>query len=535
MANGSQERCRQELSSNPNRTNPDIARLLGVHCDTVRKVRNSMGIPSYNASRDDNSSLARCEKAIRDNPTLSNSEIAELAGCHYDTARKTRKSIGVPNPEPAKEPVVPVSGNIVHNDDYYYDQHADVYIVSLSKSPRPLVIKGETMRSMRRDYSEIDGTRLNVNEICVKYGIPFTWFMEFKKKLHWTHRDITFTDEEVRQKDVGALVDEALENKKRAFITSYQQRHLDEIKADAKKWRDFQFGKLNPWNEAFATPIDYKPSLIKPPKPFAKRFDMLVVVADDHFGYGKDSRKVMSGRPYDLAIAMNRMSEFGRVITDDYQSMGFGIDNAYILSMGDTYDADTREKTAAGTDRPQMNTPEETWLAATRAHADLTLAIKNIAHSVQRYNVAGNHSPFMDYALETYLQALMSKVDGIHVSPNDKPAVSFRIGSTQIVGHHGKGLAPTGSNFNADKQSKGSTIVTSWFKDDFAACRQHELFLAHVHHRVHAEMSQYNLHVVSSLMGPDAYSDSLILQSKPGAAYYLVGDDGIMFERFVAL
>jgi hypothetical protein len=308
---------------------------------------------------------------------------------------------------------------------------------------------------------------------------------------------------------------------------------LDSIKADAKKWRDFEFGILKPWNDAVVTPIEYTPTMLN--AGVKASYNMLIVIADDHFGYGKDSYRVMNGRIYNIETATQRMNMVGQAVLDDCKNLKLRMDKMFIMSMGDTHDSDTNETTAKGTPRPQTETIESIWLASTKAHSDLMLNLKRVANQILRFNVVGNHSPFIDFALETYLEAKLSHVDGINIHPNDKPAISFIINNTQIVGHHGKGLSPSKSNFGSDRELKGSLMFTNWFKDDFVKSKHHELFLAHVHHRVRSELSQYKLHIVPSIMGDDTYSDSLLVQSEPGAMYYLIDDNGIVFERFIKL
>jgi hypothetical protein len=521
-------------------SNRDIANIVKCSLTTVKQARKALHDGNISTR---GIASAKCRELLMQYPDRDSAWIAKEVGCTVRLVQKLRKNIDI-NPNIVQHNVgvkntldnadVDINDSWIHNSDYYFDEGNDTYVVSISKTSKPLIIAGETMRNMRKDYSDIDGSHLNINEICVKYSIPRSWFIELKTKMGWTHTDITFTDEEVKSKNVDTLVAEALENKKRAFINRYQRHHLDDIKTDAKKWRDFEFGILNPFNSVTATPIEYKPKMFNIANG-ANQYDMLVVIADDHFGYGKDSHRVMNNMPYDTETASQRMQHIGEIILSDCVELKVKPNTVSLLSMGDSHDSETDEATAKGTPRPQIDTMENIWLASTKSHSDLTLNLKRITKYVARYNIVGNHSPFIDFALETYIKATLATVDGIVINPNDKPAVSFVINNSQIVGHHGKGLSPTKTSFGSEKELKGSLMFTNWFKDDFMRSKYHDLFLAHVHHRVNSELSQYKLHVVPSILGNDTYSDSLLVQSEPGAMYYLIDNNGIVFERFIKL
>jgi hypothetical protein len=507
----------------------------------------------------------KCFNAIKKNPNINSNELAEVAGCSvrfareciqciregYDSIKKKYKERKInqkfSNEETSKEEKethnknnetnVDIKNNeYIHNKHYYYNKDSDAYVIFLTSATtsKPFIFPGETIRAIRKKYSNWDGAPSTINEVCRDLKIPRSSFVELKTKLFMTHDSEPFTIEEMLDRNEDELVEEALQQKRFNIYTKFKQKEWAEIQNDAQKWRDFETGILQPWNNVISDPIPYEPPNIitNIPKNEERNKALVIPLADSHFGAGYDSNQSMYNNNFDLDEAVYRLDLIGNKILE--KTCNIPLKEIYIMELGDSLEAEPTHKTRGGTSRPLNNTPEEIWRTTINSHTDFMIKMMSLGADIKRYNVPGNHFPLGDYQIETYLEGRFGEYDNVEINPNDKKGFSVLVGDTQFVGHHGKKLSPVSNQFPTKKELSASVIVTSWFKRDYKKAKHTEVLVGHTHHKNLFECAQFNLWVCPSIMGADTYSDELVLHSKPGIMFFVVDyENGIEDVKFI--
>jgi len=139
-----------------------------------------------------------------------------------------------------------------------HDPHGDFHYVHISG--RGLVaIPKDTFRTLKRRYSNWDGSEKTINEICREFGIARRDFVKLKKACGWTHDSSPYTDEELlsEDNDVGDLAEDLARIKERELYREWQKEEERRNEEDADKWRQFEAKTLRPtYDRIKATPAD---------------------------------------------------------------------------------------------------------------------------------------------------------------------------------------------------------------------------------------------------------------------------------------
>ncbi len=228
----------------------------------------------------------------------------------------------------------------VHDSRYYYAQDSDTYVTFLSKSKQPLVVPGESHRKMKQRYSNWDGSPKSVNQICREFSIPRSWFVEYKSIHGWTHDSEPFSNEEIVTRERDDLVNDALQQRRRAVTQKYEIERWKEVQKQADKWLRFEVEVLERLVCTIkANAPQYTVPRIRLPRSEAK-FAVVTCATDFHWGmysWGEET-----GEEYDLNdlahIDIDDEEEEEEVIEieiDDITYYCTGEENGTIYSVDD--------------------------------------------------------------------------------------------------------------------------------------------------------------------------------------------------------
>jgi hypothetical protein len=133
------------------------------------------------------------------------------------------------------------------NDRYHYLEDSNSYVFYLKSMPKPVKISERDLRLLKQRYSDWDGSKSTINEICLDFGIIRPVFTELKTLLGWTHSSDPWLDFDIENEpDDEVLVDEVLQRRRANLKLKVEQQSYQEIKRDAEKFYDLEQSVVKP-------------------------------------------------------------------------------------------------------------------------------------------------------------------------------------------------------------------------------------------------------------------------------------------------
>ncbi|QDP54516.1 MAG: hypothetical protein Unbinned2514contig1000_8 [Prokaryotic dsDNA virus sp.] len=415
-------------------------------------------------------------------------------------------------PEPMEIPDVDeASADWVHDQRYFYVKETDKYVTFLSRSNQPLVVPGETHRAMKQAYSNWDGDPASVNRICRDYSIPRQWFTEYKSVHGWTHDSEPFSDEEMVERSEADLVNDALQQRRRAVTKKFEAARWKKIKEQSDKWLRFEVEVLDILVAAIKSSApEYtvpRLRLARPERSFA------VVTSATDFHWGMRAWGAETGEAYNRAIAEQRLQE----ATEDLFTRLPGQPEEIILAVGSDWfhiDGDTHS-TTKGTPQDTDGSPGEILITGCELARDHINLLRQVA-KVKIVLMSGNHDRSNALALLLFLSAWFKDDPDVEVVHNFRPRVYVLYGSTLLGFHHG------------DKTpiAKLGTCMATEAREAWGVTKHKACFVGHLHHERIREVGGVKVHQMSSLAGTDRYhARAGYVDSVPGLSAYIVDKD----------
>ena len=97
---------------------------------------------------------------------------------------------------------------------YVYNKEDDKYVMYLKAANNNIVLPGDTVRGIVKNYSNWCGKEHSINELCRNYKIPRAYFNELRDILEITHDSEPITQEELQERDVDEIAEDLLQQKK---------------------------------------------------------------------------------------------------------------------------------------------------------------------------------------------------------------------------------------------------------------------------------------------------------------------------------
>lgn len=411
------------------------------------------------------------------------------------------------------------------SDKYIYNRESGKYIFLLeSKIGKNLVISEDRVKSIIKAYSNFKGDQSSINEISVKFDIPRKFVIEILRSLEFTHDSLPVTNEELVSKDSDDLVEEILQEKRFALYQELEKRDWSETKIQAKKWRDFELGVLNPYKTYLQ---NFQPEpfpKITPPSKKDSDKTMIVGCFDWQIGSHADGRFLFFGEEWNTKKAIESVETFASKIVNE--SKIFGVKKAVVVFGGDIFHGLNGE-TAKGTPLKCDTIRFDQFDATVKA---ISLLVQRMAENFKEVDckiISGNHEGFDYYPVFRLIEALF--VNSTHVTFDicKKEFMHFQIKNSLFLITHG---ASQYYKHKTPKDRKGRVALAQrvariaeregGYKDV-----QRIFFIKGDTHSFEMEdLGQIMFFTFGSLPTGDEYADALTLESTPCQNALVIGD-----------
>lgn len=431
-------------------------------------------------------------------------------------------------------PLPQYKNKYIYNKYYTYNDLTDTYVTFLKSSPKPLVVDGETHRAMQRAYSNWDGEPASINEICRTFSFPRTWFIEYKERHGWTHDKEPFTQEELLNREVPDMVEEALEQRRNILYQQYEQRKWLEVKDDAEKWRAFQKGTLLPFNTAIEQWRPSKPFVSKTVKS-GDKYHFIVTASDWHIGLKAIEEDLTAGHEWNVEVGTRAVHSYLQKISDDVARLKVNWGTCYLFDLGDIPQG-LRGYTEAETPIAVDVVKRQQYDAVFSLLTYFIEGLHAIFGDVEEIGVAGNHEGFDWYPIARALQERYRGNAGIRVSANTKMVVHRRIGKTLFILTHGKN--PFGFKFKyavRDGEKRNSQLQAEIIRvlreigdsqpQDIKGILDIYVVMGEYHFYRQVEHGTYTDMQFGTLIFGDSYSDGSRLMHRPSQGCMLLSEE----------
>lgn len=404
---------------------------------------------------------------------------------------------------------------------YMYDDTEDSYKTFVQQAKGWVKTSGDAHRSIVKWYSNWDGEPVSLNGISRRTGLPRNWVVGYLKAHGITHDSAPFSAEEVAQRGVDELAQDALALKFGALATKTQELGAKEQQVAARNWWDFETTVLNRirgWVGEFHTEYAIpKIKLHRAEKPFH-----LVTSATD-FHWGMYSWKGESGFDYNRKIARERLMQ----TTEDLIARLPGQPKGITIAVGsDFFHIDgigPEKRTTRGTPQDSEGSALEIMITGCelqREHIDILSQVAPVTIVL----MSGNHDRANSHALLMYLYAVYENNNRVTVVRDHRLRVYQRIGSSLCCFTHG----------DTAKVKDLGPIMAKERRQDWGTARHHVAFGGHLHHQRVQEIGGIRHYLLPSLASPDAWhSGAGYVTSEPGLMGILIDEDegpiGTMF------
>lgn len=364
---------------------------------------------------------------------LSVRELKQKTGLGERKARALQALLRDPAPTPA-----PAHSEDERTGQVEYVALTDEYIYDLPRRARPLILSGDAVRALRRDYSNWKGSAATINEVARSRGLPRRDLVAILRIHGVTHDEMPFTDEELAERPDEDLHDDLIAMRKLALSTTAQREEWRALRADALRWRRLQDAVIEPMARA-AEALGAKytpppsPGLYAPGK--ARKGLLVLSPTDLHFGKagwvgfgaGAYSREECSRRVR-VAVqnVLTRLPFVPERILVPIGSDWFHIDNA-------------AGGTTRGTPQDMDGVPEQIWEEGSALALDVLSLLRDIA-PLDLVLQAGNHDQMLSACLFTVVRSYFRSDNGVRFLGDRGPYQFHAYGRSLIGITHGDGL-----------------------------------------------------------------------------------------------
>jgi hypothetical protein len=410
--------------------------------------------------------------------------------------------------------------------DLTYNKDNDCYIIYLKCLSKHVVLKGQTIRDIQRNYSDLLGEPATLVEISRDHGIPRYVLTEILKKLEINHSELPLTKEELQNKDTNEITDDLLELKKFKVVQDFNRRDWQNTIRDAKKWQEFESQKFNP----FAQFIEgWQPPQYNPVKFDGKAGEKvwLAGLSDIHVGLIANERYNFFKGGWEHKDLENAVKEYANKIRVEVNNRKTGFNEAYLIILGDICHG-LFGFTDKGTKLEAGPLAEEQFDLAFNISVYFINELLSIFPKLSVKALEGNHSSFGDYAVAMALKCYYRQESRINFEITTKRYLPFKIGDYLFIAEHGysawfKARLPK-AGLPRENYMNGLLLTNPKLLQDV---KQHYLITADQHHFEAREYSHFEHFMFSSLIGGDRHSDNCGYNNRPRQNCLVVDEDGV--------
>lgn len=352
----------------------------------------------------------------------------------------------------------------------------------------------EQHASMLRRYSdEWESTRETIPEIARDFDLHPRAFNQYKSIHGWTHAHDPFTDLEWEDGlETERAVDLTIQSHRRAYHRRLEQEKLEQVKADAERWRRFEASVFKPLSSQIETLLPaytYTPLVLKKPK---QEFDLVYCPMDVHFG--KFSHQQETGYAYSREKATSLIEKHLVGLLEKVSQ--YGQPSSILTAIGsDWFNIDTdKGTTTSGTSQDNDGTPGHIlWDGLELAVAQINL-LRQVA-PVHVVLVPGNHDRLLGVSLLHSIRSWFNNASDVTVEKSFKPRQYVQRGRNLIGFAHGDSI----------RLNDLPLIMASEAPNLWGASKNRMWFTGHLHHEVSKDIKGTMIYQLPSLSPADRY------------------------------
>ena len=423
-------------------------------------------------------------------------------------------------------------GLLKFKENYTYNKEDDKYVMYLKAANGNVVLKGETVRGIKENYSNWLGNAHTINQVCRNYKIPRNYLVEILRILGITHDSEPITSEQLKDKDVVEVADEILQKKRFQLYQEFQKKSWKATEEDAAKWRAFEEGTFDPfsnfistWQPPAYTPVKYTGPAKASNKP---KKALLVGLSDVHFGAKSNRSESYRDKGYSTAEASMYVIKYAKDIKEIVQDRNYGFDECVLASLGDILHSTGAGFTTKGTMLVHDCIKEEQFSVAFNTLVFFIDSLLSLFPRINVKSVKGNHNDFGDWALFKALEAYYRTENRISFSVFQEDHGLFKIKNTLVIGSHGYSAEYKGKLPGAGK-ARESYIANLFLSkpEELIGVKQKVLLTADQHHLEMREYAEFEHYMLSTPVKGDKHSEAMGLNNKARQSCFVVDDEGI--------
>lgn len=322
----------------------------------------------------------------------------------------------------------------LHPGDYHYDIENDMYITSMHAKETPLIIPGDVHRALIASYSNFDGQPDSIKKLCVRFGFPRKWFMEYKRIHGIVHDGDPVTREELSLEDHQVLVDQVYERAQVSFHKKLSEKKRNEDAIDADKWRRFDAVVLTEMERLFQDREGLEPLvLLEDYRKLDSDTVLVIPPMDLHFGMYA-SRNANGDACWNRDKAREHLA---LSVTDLLNRLAFKPSKIITTIGSDWFHTDaSKSTTTKGTPLDSDGIPAEIFVEGCELMVSFIETLRQVA-PVECIVVPGNHDRHNSISLWMYLKAWYRDVRDVAVCPTCRSRQYTRVGRTLLGFSHG--------------------------------------------------------------------------------------------------
>jgi hypothetical protein len=415
---------------------------------------------------------------------------------------------------------------------YVYNKEDDKYIIYLKVANGNIVLSGDTVRGIIKNYSNWCGEEHSINELCRNYKIPRNYFNELKTVLEITHDSEPISKEELAERDVEEIAEDLLQQKRFQLHQEFQKRSWEQTEEAASKWFKFQEGVYNPFVNFLSSWIPPKYETVKqlanPNKKHKAKKNLIVGLSDVHFGAKSNPKDSYRNKGYSTAEAVSCLETYSESIKSLVEERNYGFESCVLTSLGDILHTTGSGFTTKGTMLVHDCVKEEQFNEAFQSISKFIMNLLQLFPKVHVKSVKGNHNDFGDYVLFKALECYFRTESRITFDVFQSDHGLFKVNKCLFVISHGysaeyKGRIPSSS------KARESYIANLFLSkpEELIGVEQKILLTADQHHLEMKEYAEFEHYMLSTTVRGDKHSEAMGLNNIPRQSCFVLDDEGV--------
>jgi len=412
---------------------------------------------------------------------------------------------------------------IKETDDYV--EFEDYYVLYLKDQDYKL--SKETLKEFKDLYC--GPAQMTLAQCSRELRIPRKKLKDIKNIFNITHAAIPFLEEEMKEKSVDELTEEALAKKENLFFRKLQQKEYDKAIKELEKYKkkDFYFNRaVNKIIEEI-NDLDYRPpELYEVGRENPEEVSVVINITDWHKGKLVQEEKILGDGGYDKYKFDEMVEKYineALLLIEEKNP-----EKVYILNYGDGVDG-PNSSVYDGQRKNQDVFGENQIIEYAKDLKDFVLSIYDYQPNIYYSSVPGNHSKGdnnADALANKILEELLIGYDSIEFDVEKKKHKIIDVYDSRIVQTHGQDIR-TGTY-------TGENDIMNIINMEGLPFKQTYVVHGHLHHE-RVEGTRYKRIFLPSPVGGDQLSNNtLYTTSRPSQVMFAIKEgEGIKSEHHV--